>query len=40
MKRVCAVSRKHIINEELGHYSNEADSNAIVKYTIYDQSFN
>ena len=32
MKRVCAVSKIHIISEELGYYSNEADSVAIVKY--------
>ena len=37
MKRACAISKKHIIPEELGHYSNEADSVAIVY--IYDQSF-
>ena len=29
MKRVCAVSKKHIISEELGYYSN--DSVAITK---------
>ena len=32
MKRVFAVSKKHIFSKELGYYSNEADSVAIVKY--------
>ena len=37
MKRVCAVSKKHIIPEELGHYSNEAEASPL--FSIYDQGY-
>ena len=30
MKKACAVSKKHIISEELGYHSNEADNVAII----------
>ena len=40
MKTVCAVSKKHIISEELGYYSNKADSVAIIYFEQYfDQSY-
>ena len=30
----CIVSKKHVISEEIGHYSNEA-----ALFSIYDQSY-